>query len=124
MSIASRCDRCKTFYDRNDKDDELKRIGYKGAKIHGMMITDQYENRLKYFDLCPECAKGLDNFMNHGEEYLKDVALALMRGEGEVKTDVEFIRSDLCKSCNTKGCIFQSGIVRSHCDFYKAESEE
>lgn len=32
--------------------------------------------------------------------------------------------TDLCKSCNTKGCIFQSGIVRSHCDFYKTESKE
>lgn len=32
--------------------------------------------------------------------------------------------TDLCKSCNTKGCIFQSGIARSHCDFYKAESRE
>jgi hypothetical protein len=32
--------------------------------------------------------------------------------------------TDLCKSCNTKGCIFQSGIVRSHCDFYKAESDK
>jgi hypothetical protein len=32
--------------------------------------------------------------------------------------------TDLCKSCNTKGCIFQSGIARSHCDFYKAESDK
>lgn len=32
--------------------------------------------------------------------------------------------TDLCESCNTKGCIFQSGIARSHCDFYKTESEE
>lgn len=30
---------------------------------------------------------------------------------------------NLCNSCATKGCIFQSGIVRRHCDFYKAESE-
>ena len=30
---------------------------------------------------------------------------------------------NLCDSCKTKGCIFQYGIVRSHCDFYKAESE-
>lgn len=25
---------------------------------------------------------------------------------------------DLCKSCDTKGCIFQSGIKREKCDFY------
>lgn len=34
------------------------------------------------------------------------------------------IKRSLCDSCVTKGCIFQSGIVRSHCDFYKAESED
>lgn len=33
------------------------------------------------------------------------------------------INKNLCDSCITKGCIFQSGIVRNHCDFYKAESE-
>lgn len=34
------------------------------------------------------------------------------------------IERSLCDSCVTKGCIFQAGIVRSHCDFYKAESDE
>lgn len=29
--------------------------------------------------------------------------------------------TDLCKSCNTKGCIFQSGIKREKCDFYTSE---
>lgn len=67
MSKAFRCDRCKAFYDRNDKDDELKRIGYKGVKIFGMMITDRGGDRLEYFDLCPECTKALDIFMNHSE---------------------------------------------------------
>lgn len=33
------------------------------------------------------------------------------------------ISRNLCDSCRNKGCIFQSGIVRNHCDFYKAESE-
>lgn len=33
------------------------------------------------------------------------------------------IKRSICDSCVTKGCIFQTGIVRSHCDFYKAESE-
>ncbi len=32
--------------------------------------------------------------------------------------------TDLCKSCITKGCMFQSGIVRNHCDFYKAERKD
>ena len=34
------------------------------------------------------------------------------------------INRNLCDSCTNKGCIFQYGIVRSHCDFYKEESEE
>ena len=34
------------------------------------------------------------------------------------------ISRNLCDSCINNGCIFQSGIVRNHCDFYKAESEE
>ncbi len=30
---------------------------------------------------------------------------------------------DLCKSCDTKGCLFQSGIKRKKCDFYTHEKE-
>ena len=33
------------------------------------------------------------------------------------------IERSLCDSCTNRGCIFQSGIVRKHCDFYKVESE-
>lgn len=33
------------------------------------------------------------------------------------------INKNLCDSCITKGCIFQSGIVRSHCDFYNARGD-
>lgn len=42
----------------------------------------------------------------------------------EVDKEKDVNCTDLCKSCNTKGCIFQSGITRSHCDFYKIESEK
>lgn len=31
------------------------------------------------------------------------------------------VERNLCDSCVTKGCVFQSGIIRSHCDFYNAE---
>ena len=31
--------------------------------------------------------------------------------------------TNLCKSCDTKGCIFQSGIKREKCDFYTSEKE-
>ena len=43
---------------------------------------------------------------------------------GRKLTEVESQEINLCDSCKTKGCIFQYGIVRSHCDFYKAESED
>ena len=33
--------------------------------------------------------------------------------------DRESEERNLCDSCIAKGCIFQSGIVRNHCDFYK-----
>lgn len=51
--------------------------------------------------------------------------LELLEKQGcKVKESKESDAENLCDSCKTKGCIFQSGIVRSHCDFYKAESEE
>lgn len=30
----------------------------------------------------------------------------------------------LCDSCGTKGCMFQTGIIRSHCDFYTQKNAE
>lgn len=29
----------------------------------------------------------------------------------------------LCDSCKNKVCLLQTGVIRRHCDFYKAESE-
>lgn len=42
------------------------------------------------------------------------------------ESEIEQANKSLCDSCITKGCMFQSGIVRSHCDFYteQTESEE
>jgi hypothetical protein len=54
------------------------------------------------------CENGIDNV---------DFDIRQMMKDGIV------INRNLCDSCTNKGCIFQSGIVRSHCDFYKAESE-
>lgn len=54
------------------------------------------------------CENGIDNV---------DYDIRQMMRNGIV------INKNICDSCITKGCIFQSGIVRSHCDFYKAESE-
>lgn len=44
--------------------------------------------------------------------------------KAEIKTeDGEINNKNLCDSCINNDCIFQSGIFRNHCDFYKAESE-
>ena len=32
----------------------------------------------------------------------------------------DLISKNLCDSCINNECIFQSGIIRNHCDFYKA----
>lgn len=32
----------------------------------------------------------------------------------------DLINRNLCDSCINNGCIFQSRIIRNHCDFYKA----
>lgn len=55
------------------------------------------------------CENGIDNV---------DYDIRQMMKNGTV------ISRNLCDSCKTKGCIFQYGIIRSHCDFYKAESED
>lgn len=55
------------------------------------------------------CENGIDNVDYDIRQIMKDGVV---------------IERNLCDSCVTKGCIFQSGIVRSHCDFYKAEEEE
>lgn len=56
------------------------------------------------------CENGIDNV---------DYDIRQMMKNGKV------VNSDrnLCDSCVTSGCVLQSGIVRNHCDFYKAESE-
>lgn len=54
------------------------------------------KNQTERFKFCPTC----------GNKCVKD------------KT-----QKSLCDSCITKGCIFQSGIVRTRCVFYKSESK-
>lgn len=55
------------------------------------------------------CENGIDNV---------DYDIRQMMRDGIV------ISRNLCDSCINNNCIFQSGIVRSHCDFYRAESED
>ena len=55
------------------------------------------------------CENGIDNV---------DYDISQMMRDGTV------VNKNLCDFCTNKGCILQTGIIRSHCDFYKAESEE
>jgi len=54
-------------------------------------------------------------------EMLKD---KVKSEEQESCNNVAVTHKNLCDSCTTQGCVFQSGIIRNHCDFYKEESEE
>ena len=66
-----------------------------------------------------ECLKCAEEHRQLGE-WLKDYKRLL---EQEHCENAVVTHKSLCDSCTTQGCIFQSGIVRNHCDFYKAESE-
>lgn len=65
---------------------------------------------------------------NKGEEpngkVYEEHKLILELLEQQPCENVIVVNKNLCDSCATKGCIFQSGIVRNRCNFYKAESEE
>ena len=78
------------------------------------------DDAMSVFDdfMCGEVDEdGTNTFL----EMLKDKAKS---EEQESCNNVAVTHKNLCDSCTTQGCIFQSGIIRSHCDFYKSESEE
>lgn len=68
------------------------------------------------------------DFPQYMERFVTELRDAM---KADLKNDIEALLSvqperkkgewNLCDSCITKGCIFQSGIVRSHCDFYNAK---
>lgn len=58
MADAKRCDRCESFY----MADDIKMYDIK--KIIVVVSTGIGENT-KTYDLCPECAKKLKDFMNN-----------------------------------------------------------
>ena len=72
------------------------------------------------------CTNGMFYVRAEGQEfYFSLEAISMVRVETESDEQMlQVFNKSLCDSCITKGCMFQSGIVRNHCDFYKAESEE
>lgn len=82
-------------------------------KVHGRLIILS-EDRLKenQINLDWSCQKWIS------EVGLSNATVRIIK----VDTESEDI-NNLCNQCSNERCIFQSGIVRSHCDFYKAESE-
>lgn len=60
---AMRCDRCNRFYIVTDRDSE--RPAYNGCYIFGIQLTSIGNNNLRKFDLCPDCAIEVYNYLNN-----------------------------------------------------------
>jgi DNA-directed RNA polymerase subunit RPC12/RpoP len=72
---------------------------------------------------CDRCGAVFEIASENGEaNYCPNCGAKMV--EPQESENVVVTHKNLCDSCITKGCIFQSGIVRNHCDFYKAKSEE
>ena len=55
MANAKKCDRCGAFYGVNeDREDRIHTIVGLSVNLHSYP---------RYFDLCPECEKSLDNWL-------------------------------------------------------------
>lgn len=64
---AKKCDRCGKLYEHYDGMGEFKQSEKANAFI---MIDKDLDNKYfsrKNFDLCPECMKGLENFIYGGD---------------------------------------------------------
>jgi hypothetical protein len=100
------------------------------ADLSGMLDELIAENKAEWIDgVKPEIDKAQEPYQT-STAYDEGVRFGLMlayqivdryKAESE---DVVVANKNLCDSCTTKNCIFQSGIVRNHCNFYKAESED
>jgi len=84
-------------------------------------MPDDICNRIRHLNRCVDfldACRDRDMFV----EAIKN-GIPLPEQLGQLMKDGIVISRNLCDSCINDGCIFQSVIVRSHCDFYKAESE-
>lgn len=67
--------------------------------------------------------KTLSNVIAYLNGYDVDIA------DGKIKKALDVAKAEsksknICDSCVNRSCMFQFGIVRSHCDFYKSGSED
>lgn len=61
MADAKKCDRCEKFYEENTI---TKRINGYIYKIGGITVLSTGESNVFYADLCDDCVKDLNKFLN------------------------------------------------------------
>lgn len=76
MSIAKRCDRCKSFYSFEDETG-LERAEFLNIKYHGngkldslclLSLRNRNDETIRYIDLCPECTQSFKNWVERRTE--------------------------------------------------------
>ena len=100
----------------------------KQPKVGHWIEVEKYSDG-KHKIKCSECGshifdRGHANSYVVKEKYKYCPRCGAKMIEPQESENVVVTHKNLCDSCTTEGCIFQSGIVRNHCDFYKAESEK
>ena len=60
---AMRCDRCKKFYVITDR--SVERPALLGKHIFGVRLIDAFDEHVRKFDLCTDCAIEVYNFLNN-----------------------------------------------------------
>lgn len=91
-------------------------------------IVDEFDSSIKYYDIKKKDLRFgvLDAYDSNKLNVYQLWQFDCLKKELEERKlkDGIIISRNLCDSCINNSCIFQSGIVRNHCDFYKTESEE
>ena len=116
-----------------DDIENLPSVNPQEPKIGQWIQTNEFfinqDGQFIYKFICSEC-KSLSYFRKSNKKAIGANVCPNCGARMQVVGNPDRLESkesdaeNLCDSCKTKGCIFQSGIVRSHCDFYKAESED
>ena len=116
----------ETVTEFDEKNSELKPCPFCGTNVE-LLKEPLWHGNHGYHDCfdfkvrCPKCGCTVDYTHNDTIYRSEEEAIANV-----VKTWNERAKENyksLCDSCVFKVCIFRSGIVMNHCDFYKSESE-